>query len=388
MGEKRILLCLILFVIGFVSAANIGISPASLNFNNVMRGGYSESSFMVSCDSESLMNVSFESYGEISEWINYSDDFLLINSGKMEELKVWVVPPVDIPNGNYTGYLRVRSSSNNDELEGHAVGIIQSTIDLKINVVVTDDEIKKCVASDFSVMSSEKGEDIIFSFNIKNNGNILISPKVFLNIFDDEKIEMLKNKEFIAGGISPTKKEHFEFRVNSNDLDISQYWTEISVPECEGSDLLTFDILKEGMIQSKGVLLNILMNKNGKVGEVVPIEIGFKNTGDKDVFAKFLGTVSFDGEIVSYLESDEIEVQRGKISKFNLHFNPEKKGRYIVSGKVIYNGKRTYEKSSSVEILSSGLSVNYLVYGIFILMIFVLLYKIREEKNKIRRKLK
>lgn len=388
MGEKFFLLCLVLFGIGFVSAANIGISPASLDFENVMRGGYSESSFVISCDSESLMNVSFEVYGEISDWVNYSDDFLLISSGKMEELKVWVVPPIDAPNGNYTGYLRVSSSSGSDELEGHAVGVIQSTIDLKITVIVTDNEIKKCVASDFSIMSSEKGEDIVFSLDVKNNGNVLISPKVFLNIFDDDRIEMLKNEEFVAEGISPTKKEHFEFRINSIDLDVSQYWTEISVPECEGSDLLTFDILEEGMVQSKGVLLNILMNKNGKVGEIVPIEVGFKNTGNKDVFAKFSGSVSFDGKIVSYLESDEIEVERGKISKFNLHFNPEKKGRYVVSGKVIYNGKKTYEKSSSIEIVSSGFSVNYLVYGVFILMIFVLLYKIREEKNRIRRKLK
>ena len=60
----------LIFLIGFVSAANLGISPASLTFDNVMRGGYAESGFVVSSDSKDLINVSFETYGEISDWIN------------------------------------------------------------------------------------------------------------------------------------------------------------------------------------------------------------------------------------------------------------------------------------------------------------------------------
>ena len=148
----------------------------------------------------------------------------------------------------------------------------------------------------------------------------------------------------------------------------------------------TFDILEEGSLNTKGVLLNIVANPIGKVDEISPMEAGFKNIGEKDVQAKFVGKVSRNGKVIKILESEEITVQQSEIEKFSLHFTPEAEGEYVISGRVIYDGKRTYEKSITITATKKALDIMALTYYGFIGFILYLLYKIGKEKKYYKNK--
>ncbi len=374
------------------TAVNVGISPATLFFEEVLRDGYSEKTVVVSVDSEEAVAIEITPRGEISEWLNYSATNFSVSKGNPYPLTISVTPPSDVPNGNYTGFVRVMTSELGEGVEGHAVGIVGTSLDLAITVEVTDLEIRNCRAYEFNVESIEKGDDIVFTFEVDNRGNIRLKPRITIDIWDQDQIEILKSKEFSNQEILPTTKEQFEVRLSSDDLELGQYWADISVIDCYSKETLTFDVLEPGALKAEGVLLSILTNKTAGIGDTVPIEVAFKNTGEKEVEAYFKGKVSSGDKIVQILETDKINVPIDKIEYFNLFFTPGEAGRYIISGRVFYSSKKTFESSTVLEVFAETFSLKQigiiLAYAALIVIIGILFFKIRKERKAYSTKLR
>jgi hypothetical protein len=196
LGEKKLLaVFLFLFALSFTSAANIGVSPASFQFSNVMRSGHAEGNFVVISDSKSPVSVELQPYGNISSWFNLSNTSFSIVGGE-KKVKISVNPPSDVPNGNYVGYVKITTVSNSSSEQGYAVGKIKSSIDLKISVSITDVQSISCVANNFSINSIELGDKIVLGMDIKNNGNVMISPDVFADVYDNNQIDTIKSLFF------------------------------------------------------------------------------------------------------------------------------------------------------------------------------------------------
>jgi hypothetical protein len=386
--KKIVFIVLFYFMfLNLVSAVNIGVSPASVEFKGVLRGGYAERTIVISADSNEPVYVEISSRGEISSWISFSENNFSVTKDKPDSLTIYVRPPEDTPNGNYSGFLNIATGGLGNGVEGHAVGIVRSSLDLSINVGITDVEVLDCAATSFSVDSVEKGDDVVFNFNVLNNGNVRIKPSVLIDIWDEEQISVVKRVEFSDIEVSPTVEKGFEVHVDSNDLDVSQYFADVSVVDCFSSSTLTFDILEEGALKANGLLLGIINKKTVEVGETVPIKIDFKNVGEKEVSAYFKGEVLSGNRVVQVLESEKLNVPINEIESFNLYFTPQKEGKYVISGRVFYAGKRTFESTSTLEAVSLGFNYNSLfigfVYVILLFSIVFLFHKIRKEKRKI-----
>ncbi|OGJ21275.1 hypothetical protein A3K73_05470 [Candidatus Pacearchaeota archaeon RBG_13_36_9] len=374
-----------LSVTGLVSAVNVGISPATTTFEGVLRGGYSEKSVVVSADSEKPVLIDVEPRGEIAEWINYSFDNFTVSMGKPYSLKITANPPADVPNGNYTGFLRFMTAQLGEGVEGHAVSVVRTSLDLTITVEITDIEVKECMAYNFGVKSVEKGDDVVFNFEVLNRGNIKLKPRTVINIWDQDQLEILKSQEFSDKEILPTTRGNFSLRMDSKSLELGQYWADVSVIDCYNSQTLTFDILEPGALKAEGVLLGILTNKTAEVNTNVPIEVSFKNIGEKDVEAYFKGKVTLGDKIIQVLETDKMNVPVSSIEIFSLFFTPTEPGRYVISGRVFYSGKKTFESSTVLEVFSKRLAWKSLllplVYIALMLLIGFLFFKIRKEKK-------
>ena len=381
-----------LSVAGLVSGVNVGISPATTTFEGVLRGGYSEKSVVISVDSEKPVLIEVEPLGEIAEWINHSLDNFTVSMSEPYSLKITANPPVDVPNGNYTGFLRFMTAQLGEGVEGHAVSVVRTSLDLAITVEVTDIESRACSAYNFYVKSVEKGDDVVFSFEVLNRGNIRLRPRTVINIWDQDQLQILKSQEFSEKEILPTTKGNFSLRVGSNGLELGQYWADVSVIDCYSSQTLTFDVLEPGALKAEGVLLGILTNKTAEVNTNVPIEVTFKNTGEKEVDAYFKGKVTLGDKIAQVLETDKMNVPVSSIEAFSLFFTPTEPGRYIISGRVFYSGKKTFESSAVLEVVAPGFAWKTfllpLVYVLLILFIGFLFFKIRKEKRIYLDKLK
>jgi len=375
-----------LTIINFVNAANLGVSPASLRYENVLRDGYSERSIVISIDSDEPIKVFLEPRGDIGTWLNFSDNNFSVSRDNLQKITVSVSPPGDTPNGNYSGFLRISTSNLGEGVEGHAVGIIKSTLDLVIDVEVVDVEIRDCGVVSINAISSEIGDDLVFNLDIVNNGNVRIKPRVVVDIWDQDQINILKSVDYSDKEILPTTQDRVSFKTSSTDLEIGQFWADVSVLECLSSSFITFDVLEEGALKADGLLLRILTRPNASVGETVPIEVTFKNTGEKEVSAQFKGSVSKDGRVVQVLESLPSLVSVGEIEKFSFFFTPEDDGKYVISGRVFYSSKKTFESSTTIDVFrNKKSSLRFLlvsIYVVFAILILFLYYKIRKERRR------
>ena len=386
-GIKTGIITLIIIVnLLYVSSANIGVSPANVYFKDVLRGGYAERIVTITVDSEEPIKISLEPRGEIVDWVSFEEKEFEVSRNKPYYLKIILQPPVDIPNGNYTGFLRVTTSSKNKGVEGQATGVINAALDLYLEVKITDVEFSSCRAWDFQVESVEKGDDILFKVKVLNEGNVRLYPTIKIDMWDQERTELVKQVEFSEDMIIPTTEKELNIKVESSDMNLGQYWAEITSIECYAAQTLTFDILEEGALKAQGNLLRISSPTWIKVDDTTIIEALFENTGEKNVNARFKGEITLGSRVIQILESELSSVSIGEIETFKFYFTPRKEGKYIVTGMVFYDGKRTFEKSTVINVEKKGFDIGVirtiLIYLILLIVIAYLAYKIKKEKRR------
>lgn len=382
----------IIYLINLANAANIGISPASIEFKNVLRGGYSEKNLIISADSEDPIIIELSTRGEISKWINFSDNNFSVSKSKLGNIKLYLNPPSDVENGNYSGFVRVITSSLGQNVENHAVGVIKSALELYISVEIIDREIVICSIKNLEALDTEKGDDIIFSFDFVNNGNVRIKPYSNIKIYDQDEISIVQEEEFNSPEVLPSREEKVVLRMKSDDLTLGQYFIDILLPDCYVSEKISLDILAPGALKADGSIIGIVHNKTAQAGDTVPIKIIFRNTGQKEIDAKFKGKIMSGDKIVQVLDSEEMKIPINQDDFFNFYFTPTKSGRYVISGRVYYSGKKTFEASSILEVLSVKSNLrSILMIGIYLLLLTVigfLFFKIKNERRVISHKMR
>lgn len=375
--------------LSFVSSANIGISPANVYFKDVLRGGYAEKTVTITIDSDTPTEVTLAPRGDIADWLSFDEEEFEVSKGNPHYMKIIVQPPTDIPNGNYSGFLRVTTSGKGSTLEGQATGIVNAALDLYIEVDITDVEYTSCRASAFNVQSAEKGDDVIFNVNVYNEGNVRLSPTIKIDVWNQERTQIIKQMEYSEDIVIPTTQKELTIKMPSSDLDIGQYWAEVTSVECYAAQTLTFDVLEEGALKAQGTLISVTSPPWIKVDDTTLIEALFENNGEKTVNARFKGQITLGSKIVQILESETSSVDIGDLETFKFYFTPRKEGRYIVSGIVLYDGKRTFEKSTVINVEKKGFNLGQLkmplIYLVLIVAIAFLAYKIKQEKKRNKR---
>ncbi len=371
------------------SAGIVGVSPGNIYFKNVLRGGYAEKYLTITINSEEPVDVQLIARGDIKDWLEFQEN-ISVSKNNPKRVKISIKPPSDIPNGNYTGFIRVVTDPLGTEIkEKHATSTVRAVIDVSLSVEVTDIEVIRCSARNFKVNSVEEKDDITFSVNILNEGNVRLKPKIIFEIWDQEQISVVKTVELKGKEILPTREEKLSFNIESHDLDLGQYWVNVEVIECLASETLTFDVLEPGTLKAEGVLLDILSKVWAEVGETIPILVNFKNTGEKEIEAQFRGKITRNGKIIQILESEKTLVPVSETTNFSFYFTPRKEGKYIISGRVFYDKKRTFELSAIVNVVKRKISIREVItsiaYALLIIFIVFLIYKIREEKRRYKK---
>lgn len=378
-----------LICIGFLSEAVlaqgiIGVSPSNYKYDSVLRGGYAERDFVVTFSNENQVLVSIELLKEAGAWIFIEDNSSFVSRNNPWRFAVAVKPPADTPNGNYTGVLRIKVSPVGSEAAtGHATGNVLAVLDVLIEVEITDIEILRCTATNFNAVSSEKGDDLVFSVDVLNSGNVRIKPHADIDLWDQEQISIVKSKEFIGREVLPTREENLIFRIPTKDLDIGQYWADFYILDCFDSQFLTLDVYEPGTLRAQGILKEIIAPINMFVGDTDQITVIFQNIGEKEVEAYFKGQINLGEKIVQVLESEKLITAVNSLSNFTFFFTPSKSGRYVVSGKVFYDKKRTFESSAVINAVKYGAGfLDYIIYALILATAIYFYYRIRKERRK------
>lgn len=339
-----------LLLSGAAQAVSVGVSPPRLDFDDVLRGGYAENSFLLSTDSNEIAYGHLTVRGNIANWIEFENNQTTFNVTKDEprSIRVIVRPPPDTPVGRHSGTIEAVIDSTGD-LSGRAGSIIKAGVVFGADVVVTGDEIISCKAGAFEFSDVEIGRPLELWTTVTNDGNTRITPLITSDIFDQTRENIVLSPQSIGPEILPTTTERFYERF-TNTLPVGQYWASVEVPDCNGEGLVTFSVVERGAIADRGELVTLFAPEEVQAYQTVPVTASFVNHGSRVVSAKFKGQALLDGNIIAVLESDELQVEPGSSRELESFFLPEKDGRYEIIGRVIYNEKLTFEKGVQVKV--------------------------------------
>lgn len=399
--KNLILLLFILIIITLLNsiiseASLLGVNRARLNYENVLRGGYSEQEIVVTMGSPIDIQVFFEARGDVADWIRFEpeEDYLVVNENNPGEITVIVEPPEDARVDVYSATILITTGSLGEITSQMGTNVVVAfEVDVKINI--TDTQIISCTAGGISFSTVEIGEANILNAKIRNTGNVRIRPVFDLNVYSQMRDSLVKEFTYRhPDDIIPTKSQNIESEINLG-LEPGQYWAEITEPVCGTTALVTFSVLERGEISDEGELSILRTSTWAETNEIVPITAVFKNDGVRTVSAQFKGIISKEGRIVEVIESDSVDVSPGDEVNLEMFYTAKELGQYRVSGRVHYNNKVTFERGTIINVNEEGVVVSNssgvdsvtLFFSIVIVVMTLLIFLIlRKEKKKKKRK--
>jgi len=388
----------IIFFLNYVTAVGISLNPADINITDLQRGGYAEQDLAISTNGQEELNITMflDSTSGLNDWLTFDPpvDHFVISNSKPGIIKMIVQPPEDIPNGIYGGVLRFRVIQA-QKFEGRTGSVIEVGVGTKLSFEISDKELISCDVLSGVVDNAEKGTPIPFNFRIFNNGNVRLNPNIKVEVWDKSQSNLIDTINYEDTQIFPTVKDNIIVNVNTFDLDIGQYFAGVLIEECGFEDTLTFDVLKPGSITISGRLVQIENKVWNNVGDEIEVKAVFENTGEKTVSAVFKGKILLNDKLIDPIESGNIQVNRDSTVEFPLSFSPDKPGRYIIKGRVFYDNKQTFEKTTvinvnpedikydgtSKEIQTSQNNYAYLIIVIILILLLLIIIKKKKSQN-------
>jgi hypothetical protein len=387
---------LLLILLPSLQAVSIGVSPGKVIINDLLRGGYAEKTVTISSSIDQEITAHYEVEGEIKDWISFvpKDPTFIISKNKPYVLKIIVEPPSDAVVRAYSGQISFITDSM-ASVEGGIGSTVRAAIISTIELGMTDKQIVGCRGGGFSIPDTEVGMPLLFQADAFNEGNVRLEPVFMIDIWDQAQERKVYSGELKGAAVLPTTPGDYQLEIPA-DLEKGQYWanvllrtSDVNEKSCWVSDFITFNVYEKGAVTDKGSLEKVSTKVWANVGEIVEILATFKNLGTRTVDAKFTGTVSYDDEIISLLESETLRVNPGETIDLVTYFTPARVGRYVINGKVLYNNKLTFEKGAVINVTKTAAAepvkwIPILIYILIFVIIIFLLFKIRKERKRYR----
>jgi hypothetical protein len=360
--------------------AGIGISPGSLGFESMLRGGYYERYVTVSNPQDDDVVVSVGAEGQVAKWFTTEPNNFNLTGKSFRLVKIIVQPPSDMPNGVYSGTILVAAKPAALEQMGSTGAVAISAVLIDATVTITDVEVLQLNVEGASVQNTEECRPILVSIGLRNTGNVRVTPTVRMEVRTTDTNKVMQTADGTGELVLPTKTSSFNFRIPAKTpefvcLPIGGYIAETKVygnGQFVGSSQMPFNVFPRGTLSLAGELLQLDASPNITLGEMVKVDGLFKNTGQLPAMSKLVLEVSQGGNLVGNMAGDEREVNIGGIEKLTAFYRPGSPGRYRITGYVSYEGKLTDRKDVDVEVrwpMSYLLGGAAIVLGIVVALI-------------------
>jgi len=396
--RSAIIIALVLTILlcnSFLAEATVvGANKGVMNFRNVLKNGYAQDLVTLTTDTDFNLSVTYKVEGEFAEWVRLepSTQPFFISKDHPYVVAVVVEPPNDAKNQHYDGSVRFVTGALAGP-EGQFGTAVRAAINTRIGIDITGQEIVSCNAVGFELNDVEEGYPIEFYAVVTNDGNVRIRPSFVLEFWNQDQTELVRSFNFtINKSILPTVQERVFYSIDQN-LGIGQYWVKVRTPSCgDGvTAFLTMSVIERGGVSDKGELVNIENAAWAKAGDIVPIDAVFRNLGSRVVSAKFKGTINSGEEIFKVIDTDPLDVMPGETVKLRTYFNPTQDGQYVITGRVLYNKKLTFDKSSILNVNPSGMppgagafnwSIILIILAVVIIVLVLLVFRRRKKLMK------
>lgn len=380
------LICMCLLAIApSAYTAGIGVSPPTLSYEKVLKGGTAQEQFTIFNSADA--DVYYEIRVEGNDWLSFEPiSPVKVPAKGSVRVSAIVNPPGDTANGVYNCTIYVEPSKVNVTGEEGAVMGILPAIGITTSIEITGEQILSGNVYRISVENNEIGKPIRFKIGFANTGNVRAEPKLDIVILKDEKIiDTLKKTDEIIPG------EAKEITAEWIGKDIGEYGSNVKVTlngELLSEKDLKFNVLERGALTCKGEIVDVKTPNEVSVGMPAKIEVGFKNTGSVALEAKIKGDVILNRELVEVIESEPVLIYVGETETLTAYLNPEKPGDYLIDGDVIYEGKKVEISQITISVKSaeaSGMNLNIIMFSGLALLAAMILIVIFVAKKRLKK---
>ncbi|MEM5814281.1 MAG: hypothetical protein QXD77_00500 [Candidatus Aenigmatarchaeota archaeon] len=383
-------------MISGIALAGAGLSPASLEFYNMVRGGYAEKYLTISNPGSDDVEVTVSAEGDMAEFLTFYPNRFNLSAGNYMMVKVNATPPIDMANGVYRGTIFVVSRP---VLEGENQGsnlMVASGVSAAITIVVTDVETKDYAVEWVSVSDTEECRDIVVTMSIRNTGNVRVTPKANIRITSEDGSKLLQNYDFTGKVMLPTTLSTYIIRI---PYSMEQYrcipagkykitadfYLDDRAMETRYAGLTIFE---RGVLSVSGELMELYSSQSDiTLGDTLKIDGLFKNTGQLPVKSKLKIEAYQNDRLIDTTEGEEIEIGTGGLENVTAYYKPSAAGNILLRGRVLYEGKLSNIKEISVNVsYPTVFFIAMAVGAIIIIAVAIFLLKRKGSKKRPRRR--
>lgn len=359
--RKAVLLALgivLLVVLGpcLLYANGVGVYPSNIEFRDVVRGGEYFRTIGIINNGQSDRVFHLTSDGPAGQWLSFVDEddrttlveSVSVTAGESANVMLRLLVATDAPNDLYQGVVRVLSTPGTVE-EGTSGAGISIGAEIAIAISVIGEQRLNGQLTDLAVRDTEVGLPLRILATVANTGNVQLRPQLTLQLQKENSINQVA---FPAEQVVyPGETRTLELEWDTTGQAIGKYVGQAYLRTGEyeiGRKQLSFEIFEWGHFQRQGELVKLTLADAETMvirpNDMARILADFKNTGQIDTRAKFIGQVHQGERLIDVITSEELIVPVGHTVRLESFLKLPEKGEYTLVGKVNYEGKETDEK--------------------------------------------
>ncbi|MDP2948185.1 MAG: hypothetical protein Q8P22_01430 [Chloroflexota bacterium] len=329
----------------------IGIYPVIIELKDALRGGEYVRTFTVINQQDSDLTFEFQREGDVGAWVSLvlpNDpatpvDTILAPANSDTTLILRLVIPPDAPNGPHSGKISFQSVLPTEENpESSAVGV-SIGVAAKVEVDVTGEQKLTGAVVDIAISDVEVGYPLRIRTKFQNTGNVKAKPQIGLQV-KDAQAAVVGEGSYSDTAVDPGATNVINSDWDTSGKDPGDYVAGVAVSLADAqldARQLNFRILPRGALTRQGVLEELTLDNAPYAGAVAKISAHFRNIGQIETRATFLGEIYYKTTLVKALSGAERLVQVGETASLEIFADVPQAGSYTVSGKVNYEGKET-----------------------------------------------
>ena len=381
---------LFFLTINFAFGISLGVSPGRLSIENILRGGYAETSFIVANPNNIDIRISASAEGEVGRWVRIEGE-RTIGPKETRDYKVIVTPPDDTPNGNYETRIYVSADTNTDFSGGTGSAVSLGSI-IPIYLNIDDKEIRMPILNRLKLEENEKCKPIYARIMVENKGNIRFMP---IYEFKINTLGSLTVKEYTEYGeaLRPGQKRTDSFLLDTRLEEMecipeSSYVLALNLYDDGNyvdSSEKKFMIYPSGTFSVQGELLDTIYETNVQKGNLVKITALFKNTGESATVARLRGELRKGNKLIDTFESSDYIIGTKETSELEAYFTPKVPGTLNLTAWVQFEGKRTDKFEGTIEVESMEIYA-YIAAAAISVIIMAVIYTIYKKSARSKKK--
>ena len=332
-------------------ARGVGVFPSEIDYGDTLRAGeyFKTIGVLNNENAEQTFSVAFD--GQAAPWLSIVDsndrtkvlDSVTAPAKGQGRVLLRLVVPADVPNGAYTGVARVLTTVDEKNAGGGSGSSVNVGAEISVTLNLTGTQEMVGSLTDMAVGDVETGSPLRIKATVQNSGNVQFNPQIDLQVLDPQGA-VLDTASFSEEVVYPGEIKILTPEWDTTGQKTGERIARVSV-KLGNIDLGTreahFNIVPLGTLSRAGALEGLSLEGTPSVGSVVKVVATFRNNGQIDERAQFLGEVFLDSVRVDAVTSDELVLFPGSVLPLELFVHVTQNGTYKVQGKVNYEGKET-----------------------------------------------